>query len=348
MRAVLVVALCAAFAAAAPAPEGKDDPPAKKELFAKEDWYKDQKGKEETFTGTLQKKKGDGGIGVVQRFNPYQLVTTHMVTVPVTRAVEVAENVNGVIVKKTVTVTELRAETCMLARDVYVGGKKDILDAYVGKTVKLTGKAVSMELEGAKINEIWPATIELVKDKDGDKKPEPKKDDKDPPKALPKLEEDRKPEPTPDAAKGEEATDVKILSRGLWRPATKSNDPQQIVIRSGEELAKAAGLDKPDGEDAQKKAAETVAKALKVDDIDWKKQMVIVVTGGVKRTGGYSVEITKIETADKVMTVHWKLNSPKRDAPVTQTITHPALTVIVDRFEGKVVFDPPAAKDGEK
>jgi hypothetical protein len=336
MRAVLVLALCAPFAAVAPAPEGKDNPPAKKELFAKEDWYKDQKGKEETFNGTLQKKKDAGGIGVVQRFNPYQLVATITVNAPVTETVEVAENVNGVIVKKTVVVTRLVPETRMTARDVYVGGKNEILDGYIGKTVKITGKAVMMELEGAKLDEIWPAAIELSKD---EKKPEEKKDAKqvDPRKDEKKVD-----------VKTDSGTEVKILGRGAWKPATKSGDQQQLVIRSAEELAKASGLDKPEGEDAQKKATETVAKALKVDGIDWKKQMVIVVTGGVKRTGGYSVEITKIETADKVMTVHWKLNSPKPGSPVTQTITHPALTVIVDQFEGKVVFDPPAAKDGEK
>src|SRR6516162_5373081 len=107
MRAFLVLSFCALGAAAAPAPADKDEAPAKKELFAKEDWYNDQKEKEQTFSGTLQKKKDGGGIGIVQRFNPYQLLKTETVKVPVTRAVEVAENVNGVIVKKVVTVTEI-------------------------------------------------------------------------------------------------------------------------------------------------------------------------------------------------------------------------------------------------
>jgi hypothetical protein len=163
-----------------------------------------------------------------------------------------------------------------------------------------------------------------------------------------------KDDPTPNkelfAKEGDQSEggmEVKILSRGLWHPAGKG-EPQQLVIRSAGELAKAAGLEKPDGEDAQKKATETVAKALKIDNIDWKKQMVIVVTGGMKRTGGYNVEITKIDTADKVMTVHWKLNTPKARSPVTQTITHPALTVIVERIEGKVVFDPSLARQGDK
>ena len=41
---------------------------------------------------------------------------------------------------------------------------------------------------------------------------------------------------------------------------------------------------------ADEKATAELAKLLKVDAIDWKKQMVIVVSGGQQRTGGYSVE----------------------------------------------------------
>jgi hypothetical protein len=142
--------------------------------------------------------------------------------------------------------------------------------------------------------------------------------------------------------------EVKILARAPWKPALKGGDPQQYVFRSAEELAKVSGLDKPDGAEAQKKATEAAAKALKIDDIDWKRQMLLVVTGGMKRTGGYNVEITKIETADKVMTVHWRLNAPKAGSPVTQTITHPAQTALVERFDGKVVFNPPLAREGDK
>jgi hypothetical protein len=324
MRTVLLLALCVPLATAAPAPDGKADSAAKKELFAKEDWYKDQKGDETAFVGELQKKKGGGGIGIVQRFNPYQLISSETVKIIVEK------NVNGVVTKEVVP------EVRMIARDVYVGGSKDILDEFVGKNVKITGKAVSMELEGTKFNEIWPAAIELVKE---DKKPEEKK-------LNPKNDE--KKEERKGGNKVEGASEVKILAHSPWKPALKGGDPPQNVFRSAEELAKASGLEKPEGEEAQKKATEAAAKALKVDDIDWKKQMVIVVTGGMKRTGGYSIEITKIETADKTMTVHWKLISPGARSAVTQTITHPALTVIVDRFEGTVVFDPPAAKDGQK
>ena len=103
------------------------DPPASKELFAKEAWYKDQKGKEQAFAGVLQytpKAKDAVGFG---RYNAYRL--------------EMGD-------KK--------------YREVYVGGNEAILKPYVNYMVKITGKAVDMEVEGTKHAEIWPAFIELV------------------------------------------------------------------------------------------------------------------------------------------------------------------------------------------
>lgn len=103
------------------------DPPASKELFAKESWYKDEKGKEQTFVGVLQfspRAKEAGGTG---RFNAYRL--------------EMGD-------KK--------------YREVYVAGNEAVLKPYIGYTVKFTGKAVDTEVGGAKHLEIWPAYIELV------------------------------------------------------------------------------------------------------------------------------------------------------------------------------------------
>src|SRR3954471_14489089 len=103
------------------------DPPASKELFAKEAWYKDQKGKEETFTGVLQltpRAKDPAGTG---RANTYRL--------------EMGD-------KK--------------YRELYTGGNDAALKPYVGYTVKFTGKAVDTEVEGTKHAEIWPSSVELV------------------------------------------------------------------------------------------------------------------------------------------------------------------------------------------
>src|SRR4051794_11499507 len=62
-----------ALSAAAQGPT-KGEPPAKRELFAKEDWYKDEKGKEQPFVGVIKMEKG-GGVGI-GRFNPYRLNMT--------------------------------------------------------------------------------------------------------------------------------------------------------------------------------------------------------------------------------------------------------------------------------
>jgi hypothetical protein len=140
-----------------------------------------------------------------------------------------------------------------------------------------------------------------------------------------------------DKAEGKE---LKVLARGNWKSAG-TKDQQQLVIRSADELAKATGQ-------PAAKAAEELAKAFRVESIDWKKQMVVVATGGTKRTGGYSVEITDLKVKDGVLTVHWKLNTPKPGSPLTQAITHPAQAVLAERFDGKTVFDPPAPKEEKK
>jgi hypothetical protein len=145
MLATLTTALLLA-ATADPAKADKDGPAPKLELFAKEDWYKDQKGKEDDFVGVLQFKDPKGAVGF-GRVNPYTLVM-------------------GDGDKKT-------------TREVYVGGKPELLTPYIGKKVKLTGKAVDMEVEGQKHNEIWPARLELIVDdkpKGKDDKPEAAKD----------------------------------------------------------------------------------------------------------------------------------------------------------------------------
>ena len=103
------------------------DPPASKELFAKESWYKEQKGKEETFIGVLQHSpRAKDAVGFA-RYNAFRL--------------EMGD-------KK--------------YRDVYVASNEAALKPYVGYTVRFTGKAVDMEVEGKKQAEIWPAFVELV------------------------------------------------------------------------------------------------------------------------------------------------------------------------------------------
>ena len=129
-----------------------------------------------------------------------------------------------------------------------------------------------------------------------------------------------------EAGKSEEP---KIHAKTRARIATNS-----MVIRSSEQLAKLRNTD-PD------KASAELAKMFKVESIDWKKRMVVVIFGGQQRTGGNSVEAKSLETKDGKLIVHWKLNAPGPGSIVTQAITYPTLTILVDLFEGDVVFDPP-------
>jgi hypothetical protein len=109
------------------------------------------------------------------------------------------------------------------------------------------------------------------------------------------------------------------------------------VLRSAKD---AAGYSRK----SEEQASAGLAKLLKVDKIDWKKQMIVVISGGLKPTGGYSVQVNKLAVKDNVLTVHWKLNSPKPGDFVTQAFTNPGLTVLAERFEGTVRFDPAPPK----
>lgn len=288
--------LCCSLLLLAPAdaPEKDPVPAAKKELFAAEDWYKKQEGKEQDFIGVLKytpRAKGVIGFG---RFNPYRL--------------------------------ELAKENAV--REVYIGGKEEILKEYHGKRVKITGKPVDMEVEGRNHKEIWPARVELLPDA-------PKKAD---PKESPAR-------PAPDGffnfapvPKEGESKSPTIIARSPIRMGVKGGEATQLVIRSAEELAKAMGIPEAD------KAMSQAAQQLKVKEIDFKQQMIVVVSAGSKPTGGYSVEVTGLEVKEKELVVKWKLNSPGPNSIVTQAFTHPAQTILVDRFEGKVTFDPVAPK----
>ena len=133
MLATLTAALLLAAPPTTPAaaPTDKDAPAVKLELFAGEGWYKDQKGDEKDFVGVLA-KTGEPPRGVVGfgRTNPYRLT--------------MADNGKQVV------------------REVYVGAHPELLAPYVGKKIKLIGKAVDMEVEGQQHAEIWPAHLEVL------------------------------------------------------------------------------------------------------------------------------------------------------------------------------------------
>ncbi len=255
-------------------------PPPKLEMFANEGFYKEQAGKEETFTGVLSKINRAKGVIGFGRFNP---VTLKMA--------------DGMV------------------REVYLGGKLELLDPYIGKTVKLVGKAVDMEVEGRNHKEIWAARLEVVADA----------------KKAEKRDSSTTSTTSNVVGEGKEgkADGVKVHAQAATKLGATSG-----VVRSADDLAKL------------NVKAEDVARALKVDKIDFSKQMLIVISGGSRPTGGYGVIFKSTEVKDKTLVVHWQLKSPGKGDFVTQAFTHPMLVVLTDRFVGEVTFDPAPPKAG--
>jgi hypothetical protein len=130
--------------------------------------------------------------------------------------------------------------------------------------------------------------------------------------------------------------EVKILAR---TQARVSGMP--VVIKSAEQLGKLQNVEAD-------KATAHLAQLMKVESIDWSKQMVIVISGGTQRTGGYSVEVKSLEVKDGKLIVNWKLNSPAPGSFVTQALTTPMVAVLVDRFEGEIVYEPKLPAPGGK
>src|SRR5437763_10315226 len=103
-----------------------------------------------------------------------------------------------------------------------------------------------------------------------------------------------------DAPTGVEGrVDLKVLARF---PANLGGHEQHTVVRSADELSKLKG-----GKSTELEAQ--LAKQLKVERIDWDKQMLLVIVGGTQRTGGYGVELTGLEVKDKDLVVNWKLDT---------------------------------------
>jgi hypothetical protein len=160
-----------------------------------------------------------------------------------------------------------------------------------------------------------------------------------------------------DRAGAGESREVKVIARGAW-PHLPTHTSAGIgtdrghnlwVIRDAAELARRAGAT----------ANLTVPKALKVDAIDFAKQMLVVVEDGTQPmvgvSGGgppsamYAVAVHRIDRDDaaKAVTVHYRLVPRGKDQGV---LTRPLEAVLVEQFDGEVKFNklPPADKPGKE
>ena len=76
----------------------------------------------------------------------------------------------------------------------------------------------------------------------------------------------------------------------------------------------------------------------KLPAVDFTKDMVVLVTMGQQRTGGYSIEIIKVEEADGKLRIYVKRREPPSGAFTLQALTAPFHAVAVPKRELKPEF----------
>jgi len=86
--------------------------------------------------------------------------------------------------------------------------------------------------------------------------------------------------------------------------------------------------------------------AQKIPAVDFSKEMVIVATMGVKRTGGYAIEIAGAEVSGQSLKISVKQSSPPPGALTIQALTAPFHFVAAPKSDLKPEFVE--AKAGEK
>lgn len=135
--------------------------------------------------------------------------------------------------------------------------------------------------------------------------------------------------------------EIKILARAFWPDGWRVEMPaQEWIIRSRDELIDPR-LKAPEHilERMRQENADRYAKALKVETIDFEKQMIIGVSAGVQSGPGVRVELVRVDKDAKTnrLTVHWKLTDPKQ-VKADNALAHPAAVALVEQFPGKVTF----------
>ena len=110
-----------------------------------------------------------------------------------------------------------------------------------------------------------------------------------------------------------------------------SSKSQSIILKNNSELSKF--LDLPEAE-----ANQRMKQTLKVDQIDFANQMILVIQGGECKSGGFKVAFEKFEIKNVTLHVLWKLQAPPADAFVTQALTYPSLILLVEKHKGEIIF----------
>src|ERR1017187_1479854 len=139
-----------------------------------------------------------------------------------------------------------------------------------------------------------------------------------------------------------EANDLKIIASfgESYSPIQLKKEDSGVVIHSPQELV--AHSTKPDAAkdaEVQKKMESEVAKLLKVESIDWTKQMILAVHGHSSGDGSGSIKFRSLKVKDKILHVTWQ----QEGRPSLGFVT-PRGMALVERFDGEVKFAPVVKK----
>lgn len=149
----------------------------------------------------------------------------------------------------------------------------------------------------------------------------------------------------PATARAEDAKEVKPIATAKSDSRDARIGPIDVkragvVIRSAEELVASSNKPKAAKDpDIQKETEAELVKLLKVEKMDWSKQMVLAARGE-PGTKADRVRFDSLTAEAKTLTVAWRVSPrPPHAGPGT-----PIALILIERFDGDVKFVPSEAK----
>lgn len=91
------------------------------------------------------------------------------------------------------------------------------------------------------------------------------------------------------------------------------------------------------GKDYKNEISRLGIEEIKEKPIDFKKNNILFLHLGLKNTGGYTINVEKIELLDKDLIIHQKIDSPIKGGNVTMALTNPYCIVKIPKAEKYIV-----------
>ena len=121
-----------------------------------------------------------------------------------------------------------------------------------------------------------------------------------------------------------QAVPFSTLAKGF---VSGMHEPAQIVIRSRDAWAAVWG-----------RHTRAQVQPPSAPPVDFSRDMVVGIFMGQRGTGGYEIEITRVERADSQLRVYYRSKDPEPGAMVTQMLTQPYHVIKLPRHGGPLVF----------